>query len=322
MIAGTSSGAGKTNAPDGVSAKVSIVMPAYNTGPFIGAAIQSVLDQTYPNWELIIVDDGSVDDTLSNARLFADTRITAVSQPNDGPTSARNLGLSRVSGDWVMFLDSDDLLLPDALQALIEAAVSCRHDVRPAAVYGDYTRITEDGARFGYRDRIAKLRRRPSGDLARFMLQGFVSMMGTAIIRRDVATRVGYLQGHLEPLEDWVWFAFAALYGPFVNLGKVTMKYRLRKSSLSMTAGLDMGLYAPALDEVFGSDAVRRRFSEQDLRALRAMREATILNFIAAQHVRHQNYSAAVGAFMAGLRRSVRKAPGGARMIALAAFGF
>jgi glycosyltransferase involved in cell wall biosynthesis len=320
MIAGTSSGASKTSAPDGDSGKVSIVMPAYNTGPFIAEAVESVLAQSYPNWELVVVDDGSTDNTGSIVEGFADPRIIALRQPNGGLTSARNFGLSKVSGDWILFLDSDDLLRPNALDVLIEAAYAGRARA-PAVVYGDYARIDETGARFGRRDLLTKIRKRPSGDLVRFLLQGFVMLIGTAIVRRDVAMKVGQLQAGLEPMEDWAWFALASLHGEFVSVGRTTMQYRLRKSSLSMTAGLNIQRYRPALDVVFENPELRRRFSEHEIRALRARREASICNFIAAQYVRVRNYRAAARAYVTGMRRSIRTAPRGAGMIALAAFG-
>src|SRR4051794_17886995 len=199
MIVSTSSGASTTRTPAGESAKVSIVMPAYNTGRFITEAIESVLAQRYRNWELVIIDDGSTDNTGSIIEGFTDPRIVALRQPNGGLTSARNLGLSNVSGDWVLFLDSDDLLRPDALDVLIEAAWA-RRARTPAVVYGDYVRIDETGAKFGRRDLLTKIRKRPSGDLVRFLLQSFVMMIGTAIVRRDVAMKVGQLRAGLEPM--------------------------------------------------------------------------------------------------------------------------
>ena len=309
------------NVPHQASGKVSVVMPAYNVGAFIAEAIQSVLDQTYPDWELVIVDDGATDNTASIIATFADPRIIVVHQANGGLTAARNSGLSKISGDWVLFLDSDDVLRPDALEHLMRAAALDR-GVPPAVIYGDYMRIDEAGTTLGRRELLGKIRTQPSGDLLGFFLQGFVQMIGTAIVRRDVVTRVGRIQVGLEPMEDWVWFTLAALHGEFVSVDRIVMDYRMRPSSLSMTAGLAIDRYKPALDAVFENEAVRQRFPARELNSLRARREASIFNFIAAQNVRGGNYAPAARAYAAGIRRSVRKAPKGAIMIALAAFGF
>jgi glycosyltransferase involved in cell wall biosynthesis len=89
---------------------VSVVIPAYNAERFIAEAIQSVLDQTYEVTEIIVVDDGSADDTSQVAAGYARTRV--IKQPNGGPGAARNTGINAASGEWIAFLDSDDLWLP------------------------------------------------------------------------------------------------------------------------------------------------------------------------------------------------------------------
>lgn len=102
---------------------VSVVMPAYNSGAFIAESIRSVFAQTYGDWELIVVDDGSADDTAAVARSFADAdaRITVVARENGGQAAARNTGLELARGDVVAFLDSDDLWLSDKLRLQLDA---------------------------------------------------------------------------------------------------------------------------------------------------------------------------------------------------------
>ena len=87
---------------------VSIVMPSYNAEKTIGRAIESVLNQTYKNIELVIVNDGSVDGTLERIREYDDVRINVVSQPNGGLSNARNTGINHAIGDYLTFIDSDD----------------------------------------------------------------------------------------------------------------------------------------------------------------------------------------------------------------------
>lgn len=95
---------------------ISIIMPAFNAGDFIDRAIHSVLKQTYSNWELLVVNDGSVDDTAHLVGSFNDKRIIYYEQPNQGVSVSRNIGLEAMEGDFFCFLDADDILPPNSLQ--------------------------------------------------------------------------------------------------------------------------------------------------------------------------------------------------------------
>lgn len=99
---------------------ISIIMPAYNAGLFIKEAIDSALRQSYSNWELIIINDGSMDDTEDVVKSFRDKRIAYFEQPNNGVSAARNVGLSKMNGEFFCFLDADDIFPPDSLKSRIE----------------------------------------------------------------------------------------------------------------------------------------------------------------------------------------------------------
>ena len=92
---------GKTNL-------VSIIIPAYNAAPFIEETIQSIFGQTYPYWEIIIIDDGSTDNTASIINSIHDNRVKMIRQENAGVASARNNGFSYTNGKMVVFFDADD----------------------------------------------------------------------------------------------------------------------------------------------------------------------------------------------------------------------
>lgn len=106
-------------------------MPVYNASRFLDASIGSVLRQSHKDWELICVDDGSTDDSLSKLRDYekSDRRIRVYSQGNSGPAQARKLGISHAAGDYVAYLDADDTWSDDYLSATLAAAVAHDADV-------------------------------------------------------------------------------------------------------------------------------------------------------------------------------------------------
>src|SRR5918993_1194548 len=93
---------------------VSVIIPCYNQAHFLPEAIDSVLNQTYPNYEIIVIDDGSTDDATGVARRYDNVRC--IRQDNQGLPASRNIGFQESRGSYLLFLDSDDRLLPNALQ--------------------------------------------------------------------------------------------------------------------------------------------------------------------------------------------------------------
>lgn len=94
---------------------ISIVIPLYNKEASIAQSLKSVLSQEYDDFEVVIVDDGSTDGSVGVVEAMNDPRIRLIKQENGGPSKARNAGISEANGDWIVFLDADDELLPDAL---------------------------------------------------------------------------------------------------------------------------------------------------------------------------------------------------------------
>lgn len=105
---------------------VSILIPAYNAEPWIAETIQSALGQTWPNKEIIVVDDGSTDQTLSIAQKFASKTVSVVTQENQGASAARNNAFELCQGDYIQWLDADDLLSSDKITRQMEAAEKCQ----------------------------------------------------------------------------------------------------------------------------------------------------------------------------------------------------
>ncbi len=104
--------------------EVSVVIPAYNLEKWLGDAVGSVLAQTFQNWELLIVNDGSTDNTLALAHSYNDPRIRVIDQANAGVSAARNAGIAAAKGTYVTFLDADDVMLPNCLEARVQSMKS------------------------------------------------------------------------------------------------------------------------------------------------------------------------------------------------------
>ena len=109
--------------------KISVILPVYNNERYIGKAIESVLAQTFDDFELIVVNDGSTDNTLDVINQFDDSRIKLISQNNLGPGAARNNAFEIADGEYIMYLDSDDWFCPDALETAYGQAMEFNTDL-------------------------------------------------------------------------------------------------------------------------------------------------------------------------------------------------
>lgn len=120
---------------------VSIITPMYNGERFVGETIDSVLNQTYSNWEIIVIDDGSKDKGPEKVKAYADkdSRISIFSQANGGSAAARNNGIRRAKGQYIALLDADDTWNPDFL----EKQIQLMNDKKALLVYSSHTRIDE-----------------------------------------------------------------------------------------------------------------------------------------------------------------------------------
>ena len=123
--------------------KISVIVPVYNQAQFLEECIESIINQTYKNLEIILVDDGSTDDSLTICRKYEelDKRIKVIHKENGGLSSARNAGLDVAKGKYIMFSDSDDMYVPNSCELLLKEIVSKNADY----VVGNYINCDEDG---------------------------------------------------------------------------------------------------------------------------------------------------------------------------------
>jgi glycosyltransferase involved in cell wall biosynthesis len=196
---------------------VSVVVPTYNYGRFLPDALESLRKQTYPDWECIVVDDGSTDDTMAAVRAAAanDGRVRYVSQANRGPSAARNRGIVESVGDYIQILDADDLLPPSKLEAQVHMMET---DPLTGIVYSD-ARFFEDSTMDLLRYRVPGPRPSttpgtPSLDpLLRALIHSNIMVVEGPLIRRSAIATVGPFEESLTRMEDWQYWLRCALAG-------------------------------------------------------------------------------------------------------------
>jgi glycosyltransferase involved in cell wall biosynthesis len=197
---------------------VSIVIPVHNYGRFLGDALDSVLAQTIADWECIVVDDGSTDDSASVASSYVnrDSRFTLIRQQQRGVSAARNAGLGRASGAFIQFLDADDRLHPTKLERHV-AFLSAHPETD--IVYGEVTFFrTEapDVAMHSLGGRLSRslMARVHGADEALRKLEHYNIMpINAALVRRTLFDRVGTFDETSRGCEDWDLWLRAAIAG-------------------------------------------------------------------------------------------------------------
>lgn len=185
--------------------RFSIVIPTYNYGRFVGRAIESALAQPGDDFEVLVADDGSTDDTPAVLDRYAG-RIRTCRHENRGAAATRNRAAEIAAGDWLLFLDADDRLLPDALPHFRTALHGLQHRGRPDVrmVFGHHVSVTADGRR-----REAKpqpVLRGPIDNFRDYLDRRFGIAHGTVALRRDVFSVLRYPEG-ITNGEDIVLFA-------------------------------------------------------------------------------------------------------------------
>jgi glycosyltransferase involved in cell wall biosynthesis len=204
-------------------------MPAYNVAPYIGAAIDSVLAQTFDDFELIVVDDGATDDSAAIAGGYAarDRRVRVLRKTNGGLSSARNFALRQAAGEFIALLDSDDLWDPGFLAAQV-AVLRARPEID--IVSGNAFDL--GGPRDGQPSRPCP-DPRPEPGLAEIIADEEAIFI-MSVFRREVYARVGDFDESMRSNEDYDYWIRAALAGcRFARYDQPLGRYRRRADSLS-----------------------------------------------------------------------------------------
>jgi glycosyltransferase involved in cell wall biosynthesis len=238
--------------------RVSVVMPVYDTGAFVTAALESVSAQSFADFEIVVIDDGSTDDTLGllEAHAVREPRMRLISRPNKGLIATRNELLAEAKGELVAWMDSDDLSLPDRLERQVAAL-----DADPALVCVgcQVALIDPQGRRFSPENW-------PLGhdDILKDQQSGGGMRFPATVIRRDVALAAGGFREPFRMGEDLDFLLRVGERGRLANLPETLFLYRQHLSSTCLAYGPFWKRYRDRIVELaaerreHGSDALQR----------------------------------------------------------------
>ncbi len=203
---------------------ISVIVPAYNSAPFIAETLSSVTGQTQPPREIIVVDDGSTDDTAARVRDFGTAVKLLRMEQNAGVSKARNTGAAAACSHWLMFLDSDDLLVNTALEDLH----SCVGKGNAGVVYGEVRQFGTAGIT---KTRGFNCAGAPPYPALKNFWRSAIPTPGAAIVDRHLHRQIGGFEKPWQPTEDRDYWMKCGVMAPFLNCGKVILHKRYRPDS-------------------------------------------------------------------------------------------
>ncbi len=211
--------------------RVSIIVPAHNAEKTILATLESVQRQTFSDFELIVIDDGSVDRTVDLANTLQDSRLKIFSYQNGGVSVARNRGIQHASGDFISFIDADDLWMPDKLQLQIEVL---QKNPEAGVAYSWTTFVDEGGTVLYTQEPVFH-----EGNVyPQLLVENFILNGSNVLIRRKFVEAVGDFYAPLKYAEDWEFYIRLAVLCTFVLVPKHQIIYL--RSSQSATSKVEV----------------------------------------------------------------------------------
>jgi glycosyltransferase involved in cell wall biosynthesis len=219
--------------------KVSVIIPTYNRGRFVGKAIESVLDQNFDDFEVIVVDDGSTDNTHQTLQRYGN-RIRYIYQENAGASAARNTGIKAARGEWLAFLDSDDEWMPGYLAKQIQRAGEVPGLCMQTT---DCTFFNLDGRSHTYFEMNGTLAEFKGDDYLvfrepfSFIVKHGPWQVGATIIRVEAIKKAGLFDPNLNLSEDFDLMARVALLGSFAVVKEALVNIHRRSESIECLTG-------------------------------------------------------------------------------------
>lgn len=237
---------------------VSVLIPARDAEATIGATLQSIRRQTFRDFEVVVIDDGSVDGTMQVVEALGDPRFRGYRYPNAGLATTRNRGLEKARGEFVTFIDADDLWTPDKLEDQVAAI---RSDADAGGAYS-WTVFVDEGGRYLF----AKEPSHVQGRVREALLDGFFIASGSnVILRRVCVEETGWFDPMFDPCSDWEYLVRFSGRWPLLVVPRYHVFYRLSSSSMtSRVAEVERAhrrLWQAASDSGFYGSRTRGRSS-------------------------------------------------------------
>ncbi|MEM9507402.1 MAG: glycosyltransferase [Cyanobacteria bacterium P01_E01_bin.35] len=254
--------------------KISVVIPTYNAEKTILTTVNSVLQQTYQDLEIIVINDGSSDRTEEILATIKDSRLKVYTFANEGLSQARNRGIDLATGDYISFLDADDCWKEDKLaDQLLALEKYPQAGLAYSWVYFQYE--TEANS---YADTSGYFMGDVYGDL---LLKNFLHNGSNALIKTAIIRETGYFDPELKAAEDWDFYLRIAVRYHFVLVPKVQVIYR--QSDSSMTANIK-------LMEQYLNIVIERAFrvAPYELQYLKQQSLAWAYKYLAQQYIKYQ----------------------------------
>ena len=242
---------------------ISVIIPVFNGEATIKETINSILNQTFQDIEIIIINDGSTDATLETIKEISNSRIKIFSYPNAGLSASRNRGISQAKGEYISFIDADDLWTPDKLELQWQAL----QDNPQAAVAYSWTDYIDESSKFLKSGRRIKV----NGDaFSKLLVTNFLENGSNPLISKKALEKVGGFDELLPVAEDKdMWLRLAANY-EFVCVEKPQILYRSSINSLSSNLNKM---------EATSLKVIERAFSYPKAYEFQHLKKQTISNF-------------------------------------------
>ena len=210
--------------------KVSVIIPTYNSSRTISKTLQSVFKQTYSDFEVLLINDGSTDHLMEVLKGFQDSRLQILNYENGGLSVARNRGIDRASGDYLIFLDADDLWSSDKLESHVNALDNARKTNPKAGVVYSWSYFLDDETNACYINHPKPY----EGDvLADILGSNFVTSGSNPMITREAINSVGYFNDNFKGASDWDYWIRLARQWRYVLIPERQVFYRQSRTSMS-----------------------------------------------------------------------------------------
>lgn len=227
--------------------KVSVIIPNFNNAHYVVSAIQSVLNQSYQDFEIIVVDDGSTDNSRETIAQFG-TKVRYLWQANQGLAGARNTGIRAAQGELIGLLDADDLWLPTYLATMLDL---CQESPQSAVYYCAAQCIDSNGVKL---PRVLGVPAASSEPIYQTLVRANFLIPSTIVMRRGVVMAAGLFDQQLRSCEDWDLWLRIGTNARFTGISEPLVLYRLHNSSLSANVA---GMHQAArtvIEKNFGLD--------------------------------------------------------------------